>query len=201
MTFAQDLVDKALSEWEFFGRGLIRLNGTEIEGIKEYKDGAWQRIGDYWQFIGGSYKNLTGKDRGYPWSAAFISFCMNEAGAGKKFKYSAGHATYINESIKARNAKDKNALYMAKHKKEVALKAGDLIGYWRGDKKITIENALKTGWYKSHTDIVVEVKKNFALVVGGNVDHSVTIKEVRVNSNGQLTDIHKNWFVVMSLQA
>lgn len=73
-------------------------------------------------------------------------------------------------------------------------------GCWRSSKRITIDNALAVGWYQSHTDIVMEVKNKFALIVGGNVSHSVTMREVRVNAQGRLTDTQNNWFVVMDLQ-
>lgn len=194
------LVDFALGEWDFFGRAQYNLNGTTVDGKKEHQDGAWQRIGDYWKAIGGPYANLTGKDTGTPWSAAFISFCMRQAGAGSKFDYSAGHATYINAAIRAANAGNANAAFRAFKKSDHALQPGDLVGYWRGTTPISIDNALNIGWYQSHTDLVVEVGDKFVYVVGGNVGHSVTRKQLRTNASGNLVDTGYKWFVVMKNQ-
>ena len=195
--FTAKLIEFLLQEWSFFGNPEIRLNGTVKDGLKEYQDGAWQRVADYWEFIGGPYKNLTGKDRGTPWSAAFISFAFNQAGAGNLFPYSAGHATYINQAIRNFDNTQLNAPIVGRKLKHYPLQPGDLIGYWRGDRKITVENARRIGWYQSHTDIVVEVGRNHAYVIGGNVMHSVTRRQVRLNNNGELTDRRKNWFVAI----
>lgn len=198
--FTEKLIAIATDEWEFFGRQEWRLNGTATDGKKEYQDGAWQRVGDYWSFIAKShpsFKNLTGKDRGFPWSAAFISFCFDAAGAGNKFPYSPGHATYINKAIG--NAKNgaANAAIVGHKLANYVLKPGDLIGYWRGGTAVTFDNALQIGWYQSHTDIVVEVGNKVARSIGGNVGHSVTKREVKLNAAGNLTDASENWFVVV----
>lgn len=194
-SFTTKLVAVGEREWEFFGRSRIGLDGTSVVGRKEYHDGAWQRIADYWQFIGGAYKNLTGKDRGTPWSAAFISWCMNEAGAGKKFPYSAGHATYINQAIA--NMGSPNKPVVAHDLASYSPKPGDLIGYWRGATPVTIQTARRLGWYESHTDIVVDVVGGVATCIGGNVLHSVTKREVKLDDQGKLIDTSSNWFVVI----
>ena len=184
-------------EWDFFGKGEINLNGTTKEGIKEYQDGAWQRIGDYWKFIDGPYKNLTGKDRGTAWSAAFISFAFSESDAGEHFPYSAGHAKYINTSIRNSNNGKYNAPIVGQRLASYKLKPGDLIGYWRGDKKITFDNARKIGWYKSHTEIIVEVGNQYAYSIGGNVNHTVIRRQVKLNKKGEFVDKRENWFVII----
>jgi hypothetical protein len=199
-TFTNRLVNFALGEWDFFERPQYNLNGTTKDGKKEHHDGAWQRIGDYWKKIGGAYVNLTGKDRGTPWSAAFISYCMDKAGADNKFEYSAGHSRYINAAIRAANANNKNAAFRAHRKADHVLKPGDLVGYWRGSTPISIDNALSIGSYQSHTDVVVEVGNKFVYVIGGNVGHSVTRKQLRTNDSGHLVDTGYKWFVVMENQ-
>lgn len=192
-----ELLEVCDGEWNFFGNSVLRLDGTSRVGKKEYDDGAWQRIGDYWKFIGGGYQHLTGKDRGTPWSAAFISWCMKQAGAESKFPYSAGHAKYINQAIK--NVKDgiSDAPIVGHPPKDYTLKVGDLIGYWRGDTKIRFDNATQIGWYESHTDIVVEIEPGVAYTIGGNVMHSVTKRSVKLGPGGNLIDNRENWFVVI----
>lgn len=196
--FTDKLVDVAMDEWRFFGSPYWNIDGTTQDGKKEQEDGARQRIGDYWRPLGGPYANLNGSDHGYPWSAAFISFCMRTAGAGKRFSYSPAHATYINASIRAAAASSKTAAFYGLEPSSQPVSKGDLIGYWRGNTKITVKTALQTGWYQSHTDIVTEVGKGFAYVIGGNVGHSVTRKQVKLNTAGILTDERYSWFVLMS---
>ena len=79
--------------------------------------------------------------------------------------------------------------------KTYVLKPGDLIGYWRGAKAITLDNALQVGWYESHADIVVEIGSGFAHTIGGNVMHSVTKREVKLSAASELIDQSENWFV------
>lgn len=130
MTFVKDLIAVANREWEFFGEDLgtndhhvqaLGQDGTvhliDKEAYGKYND----RIATYWQAIPApSYKRLLkiyGKDhtrldgtlRNLAWSAAFISFCMKEAGAGDAFPYSSGHATWIVASIKNRLKNKLNA--------------------------------------------------------------------------------------------
>ena len=195
MTITRQLLEKCAEEWEFFNRSRINANGSSIVGLREYDDGAWQRIGDYWQELGGGYANLTGRDRGVPWSAAFISWLMRQAGAGNAFPYSAGHATYINAAI--RNANQGSGKLIGHKLRDYAPKPGDLIGYWRGERPITVDNARRIGWYQSHTDIVVAVDGRTAYSIGGNVMHSVTKRAVKLNANGLIIDRRNNWFVVV----
>jgi hypothetical protein len=190
-----DLIDACNNEWEFFGRSTITANGASTVGLREYDDGAWQRVGDYWRALGGPHQNLTGKDRGVPWSAAFISWVIREAGAGTQFPYSAGHATYINQAI--RDAGNANAPLAGHKLNAYAPQPGDLIGYWRGQKPITVDNARQVGWYQSHTDIVVAVDNGVLHSIGGNVMHSVTRRAVKINSQGLVIDKRENWFVVI----
>ena len=202
--FTKRLVEAALDEWEFFGRSIKKLDGTSRVGKVEYQDGVYMRVNDYWKLVHEKYKpgygHLTGKDRGWAWSAAFISFCMDEAKAGSDFKYSAGHAHYINAGIRAMNAGDTDAIYRAHKRNAYSLKEGDMVAYWRGEKQISIDNALKIGWYQSHCDIVTKVGDRFVDVIGGNVMHSVTKKRLRTNKDGQLTDTSEKWFVVLECQ-
>lgn len=202
--FTNQLAQVAIDEWEYFDRSVKRLDGTTRIGKVEYQDGVFMRVNEYWKLVHQKYKpqfsHLTGKDRGWPWSAAFVSFCMDAANAGSVFRYSSGHAIYINAAIRAMNANDKSAIYRAHKRNDYTLKLGDMVAYWWGNKKISLNNALQIGWYNSHCDIVTNVGINFVEVIGGNVMNSVTKKELRTNSAGQLTDTSEKWFVVLECQ-
>jgi hypothetical protein len=129
------------------------------------------------------------------WSAAFISYCMQMAGAGSNFPYSSGHATWMVQSIKnRRNGKLKAAL-VGFRLGEILLKPGDLVARPRQD-GITYDNPVAKGWFISHSDIVVEVDKQngVAYVVGGNVGQSVSKAKVTIDSDGNLND-KDGWMV------
>lgn len=191
------LIATAESEWRFFGCDQTRLDGTAIDGRKEYQDGAWQRIGNYWHEIGGGYANLTGRDRGYPWSAAFISFCFKSSGAGARFPYSPAHSRFINAAIRNHDEDKPDAPLVGHKLADHVLKPGDLIGYWWGSEPIAFDTARRIGDYHSHTEIVVEVENRVARSIGGNVSHSVMLREVRLDAAGHLADGSANWFVAI----
>jgi hypothetical protein len=204
MSFRSALIAAASEEWEFFGRGTRSLSGATRVGRREYDDGAWQRVNAYWQCVHALYRpqygHLTGRDRGWPWSAAFVSFCMQRAGAGGAFAYASGHARYINAALRAAAAGDGDALYRARRVKDVSPAPGDLVGYWWGETPVTFDNALALGWYNSHIDIVVETAPGRIDVIGGNVSDSVLRKSLRCNAQGRLTDARHPWFVVLQCQ-
>lgn len=117
--------------------------------------------------------------------------------AGSKFPYSAGHAKYINHAINNTKNGATASPILGHPLQGYKLKVGDLIEYWRGDKKITFDNATQIGWYQSHTDIVAEIGNGVAYTIGGNVMHSVTKRAVKLGSNGELTDKRENWFLAI----
>lgn len=184
----------ARQEWERFGQQTIDKTNTLVhKGGQESEDPYWERIGDYWKAVG--FPNLTGKDTNEPWSAAFISWVMKEAGMGSRFSYSEWHATYIRNSIIARKQGDKQFAYWGYRLRERAPQVGDLVGYARQG-GITYDYQPVT--YSSHTDLVVAVRPGEIDVIGGNVKDSVSLKTVATDSQGFITDKNQRWFVVMA---
>ena len=182
--FKRRVREIALKEWQFFNRGTK----------KEYENVAYQRVGDYWKQ--GLGRNLDGRDRDAPWSAAFISWVMKKAGAGNKFKYSASHSVYIREAIKNRKNNVPHAGFKGYKINEVAPKVGDLVCASRG------KDAGKVGYdttrsYSSHCDIVVATRPGEIDVIGGNVKNSVWKRPLKIDSQGKLIDRKKPWFVVI----
>ena len=196
--FADTPVDNALrivrQEWERFGKQTIDKTNTIVhKGGQESEDPYWKRVGDYWKSVG--FPNLTGKDTNEPWSAAFISWVMKEAGMGDRFSYSEWHATYIRNSIIARKNGDKHFAYWGYRLSERAPKVGDLVGYARQG-GITFDYQPLT--YSSHTDLVVEVRPHEIDVIGGNVKDSVSLKTLATDDKGRIIDKNQRWFVVMA---
>ena len=193
-TVTDKAVDIATREWKFFGQQTIGKNGKLSRmGHREADEGYWQRVGTYWKE--GVGLDLTGKDTDEPWSAAFISYVMKEAGAGYRFRLSEWHAHYIREAIHARQAGDTSYGYWGYRLSERAPQVGDLVGYARQD---GIDFDVQPETYKSHTDLVVAVRPGEIDVIGGNVADSVTLKTLATDKEGKLVDKHQKWFVVLA---
>ena len=87
--YKKNIVKRANEEWARFGYDTSGKDGKKIKtGAKEYDEGFWQRVGDYWREALG--KRYTGKDRDVAWSSAFISWVMAKSGGlfGIPFKKS-----------------------------------------------------------------------------------------------------------------
>lgn len=195
--FANRATTLALQEWGFFGKQMYNINGQQptdalghyIRGHHETEDGWYQRIGIYWKDgVGISGRDgrtvMNAKGDRWPWSAAFISWVMKEAGAGRRFHYSGQHSEYIFSTIAALNKQDMNVGYWCYRLSDMKPSVGDIVCYAR-EAGVDYDNQ-KNGNYSGHCDIVVEVNRNEIIVVGGNVGDSVTRRPIGLNINGYL---------------
>jgi hypothetical protein len=180
--------------------------------------GHWERIGEYWwlgQDANRRESAWTGmhdengqeidesRDDYYAWSAAFISYVMRTAGAGSRFPYSPSHDVYINIAKEMKLGRTSGWVVMAERLDHYAPVPGDLICYSRERHKLTYEK-LPRRRFAGHCDIVVARDKAQISVIGGNVDHAVTMKHVPVTTDGLLADpgdrvldARYPWFVVL----
>jgi hypothetical protein len=130
-----------------------------------------------WNALGGNAVNWV-----EPWSAAFISWVMCEAGLGDEaqFRRSVAHRRYIDQAIAARDGEAPESAFVAYDSGEMAIGPGDLICRsragldYRGlaDRRRDLGMAAAT-----HCDIVVKMdeRANRILVIGGNVFQSVSL--------------------------
>lgn len=195
--FGTDLVRRAIAEWEFFGKdegsGDHKAKSKQKETVEPYSS----RIGDYWMsisdsdydslvngFAGGKGK-LDGTITALPWSAAFISYCMQVAGAGAEFPYAPGHATWIVLAIRNKQKDNLDAPLVGYEPGDLPVALGDLVGVSR-QKGVTYANAVEKGWFTAHTDIVVEVDTAGGkfYTIGGNVGQSVSRKTFPLDEDG-----------------
>lgn len=184
--FTENAASIAIDEWRFFGEQRYNRSGGIIHsGHKEGEDGWWQRVGLYWEKIGRD--DLDGRDHDWPWSAAFISWVMRQAGAEDRFSYSASHATYISKSIRDRNQGNANALYWGYRLNERKPQVGDLVCWDRDPDKVVDYDRQYLGNYSSHTDLVVSVGTNEIEIIGGNVGNSVTRRPLVLSAEGYRT--------------
>jgi hypothetical protein len=117
-----------------------------------------------------------------PWSAAFISWVMCEAGLGTsdQFQRAIAHHAYIDQAIRARDGRAPQAAYAAYDPGETAITPGDMLCSSRRPAYRTIaERRRQPGvGARSHCDIVVKVDaaRERILVIGGNVRGAVSLK-------------------------
>jgi hypothetical protein len=185
--FGDEVVRIANEEWVFFGNHVYDQDDGYLE---EGDDRAWQRIAEeYWQTQGIERIDIDTleevRDPNNPWSAAFISWVMQEAGAGDQFNYSQRHAEYINQAIEDRES---DAAFIRYRIEEYSPQVGDLIGANRSeDDGITVTYDTAVGNdYASHVDIVVATRDGEIDVIGGNVEQSVTLRTLQVDPEGKL---------------
>lgn len=115
-----------------------------------------------------------------PWSAAFVSWVMCEAGLGEvaQFDRDIAHRVYIDQAIRARDGAVRGAAYRAYDPGEQPIAPGDLLCNARGgtryrtvaDRRADLGEGAAT-----HCDIVVRVGEDRINVIGGNVINGVTL--------------------------
>ena len=175
------LLAEAIEEWIRFERG---------DG-REHHAPFFEHVGEMWRSLGMS---LDGKDRDVPWSAAFISFVVRNAGY-HGFRFAAAHARYIHQSIVARLEQDAAPPFWGFRLSEHRPRLGDLVCQWRFDRR-AFDDAITSDAFKSHCDIVVEVRDTFVRAIGGNVSQSVAMKTFSLDDDGLLKDANRVFAVL-----
>ena len=191
--FTDQVVNLCEQEYDLFGRG------TKME----WMNGAYQRVGDYWNQLAtiDKYKDWKGyngrsdvvftnnglvkKNKNQPWSAAFISWVAFHAGASNNFRYSPSHSTYIVAALRAAKSANSTEKFIARRHEDYKPKVGDLIACERRpDVDPNFDNYIdyvKQKKYEAHCDFVVEVGTNKLSVIGGNISNTVTRREWPTN--------------------
>lgn len=194
-SFSFKLISICEAEYKKFG------NGT----LKEYEDEVYKRVGHYWLELAKTeqYKSWSGyngksgvkfsssgkilSNKNQPWSAAFISFVMREAGAGSSFSYAPSHSVYIVKALEAAKKATSKELFVARRHKSYSPKLGDLIACERQPKVNpnfdTYKAYASAGKYEAHCDIVTEVHSSHLITIGGNVSNSVSKKKWALDEN------------------
>jgi len=215
------VVEIALREWRAFGQAVD--DGTtqpDAATAPERAQGLWQRVGEYWWLglnAGAPESGWTGKhdargavfpaseDGQFAWSAAFVSYVMRVAGAGRRFPYAASHWEYIDA---ARRAADRpgGIVVVAASPETYVPQPGDMICQGRGRASALRYEHLPAGPFPAHCDIVVGRTAEGVDVIGGNVRNAVAMKRVPTTPDGRLVrpdgsvvDPAHPWMVVLRL--
>ena len=200
------IVDLAVQEWAYFGFIVVDQTVVEASGSGQPRRRRRRRpgraesarvadsIAGYWTvtpqggWIIGEQNDAWRGPRGvgsrwrYPWSAAFVSWVMCEAGLGESalFRRAVAHHVYIDQAIRARRADAPNAAFAAYDVGEAPVAPGDLLCSARRPAYRSIaERRRQLGvGARTHCDIVVKVEpsRRRILAVGGNVRGAVSLK-------------------------
>ncbi len=196
--FRANAVAIVLREWRAFGQAMDddppNTRPDAGENRPDRQPGMWERVGDYW-FIGqddgtrtqdwtskydGTGTEFPPGDDPHAWSAAFISYVMRVAGAGSRFPYTPVHSYYINAAVEGGYAIKAYPL------QDYAPLPGDLVCMGRGFAATMHFSNLPAPTFPAHCDMVVRTTPGQDVVIGGNVDGSVTLKHVPVTNDGKL---------------
>jgi Uncharacterized protein conserved in bacteria (DUF2272) len=202
----------AIDEWQLWGSRVddnpLAYRPSSPQAIPERQQGFWQRVGEYWwqgMNAGGRDARLTGKYIGpgrvfpvsekgdYAWSAAFISYVMRIAGAGREFPYAPDHAAYINAAVRG-----KSPLLTAENPATYAPQPGDLICFartWAGN--LRFQDLPTKGFFPAHCGIVTGISASGVDMVGGNVDNAVVLTHIAATSDGKLSNQFIPWLVIL----
>lgn len=205
MPFVDDLIAVARREWTRWGGPVERLNGTLVSFVSdrmENKPPYWAYVGDYWRAVDSDRDGRSSQ----AWSAAFISYCFEEAQAGDRFPYDQNHSKYV-AAIESGNF----AGLAVRDPGTTALLLGDLIWASRtGDECRTPPATFAAAraelrriyqgvasTFCSHSDVVVGVRAGEVDVIGGNVKQAVTRTTYKLDVQGRISDGRRNFIGVI----
>ena len=197
------IVSVAVQEWAFFGFPIVEPDADEFDqpgsgrrsrlsaedsarvaaSIAGYwaitPEGSWivANQNKVWNGPGG-----IGSRWNAPWSAAFVSWVMCEAGlgAGDQFRRAIAHHSYIDQAIRARDGNAPQAAFAAYDSGEAVIEPGDMLCTARrpvyrslADRRRTMGEGART-----HCDVVVKIDDAGGRIfaIGGNVGRSVSMK-------------------------
>src|SRR5262245_24052152 len=198
------IVDVAIQEWAFFGFPIADY--TALEDVPftfvgrfpalppEEASRVAASVAGYWAATPQGAMMIARQNRAWsepwgidgrwadPWSAAFVSWVMCEAGLGEasQFQRAIAHWNYIDQAIRARDGAAPNAGFVAYDIGEQPIGPGDLLCSSRRPAYRSIaERRRQLGiGARAHCDIVVKVDEpgQRIFAIGGNVRRSVTLK-------------------------
>ena len=189
------LLGAAAHYWTLFDRG----NGKEnVQPFKNFVLTMWDEL------PASRPPNDDTSHPNFPWSAVGMSAFVRKAASYPTFKASSGHHRYIKDSVRARFANDNGAPFWGFRLTERKPEVGDLVVQWRQvprsfDFVRSVADSDTT--FKSHTDLVCEVKDGFLWSLGCNNGHSVARKRYRLDGNGHLRAENRTFMLMKNVAA
>ncbi len=192
------LAQIATAEWETWQRGKL----TERESV------VFERLVQYWMGVGYARSEAEGRarlsqgtsDLGY-WSAAFISWCVRQAGfTSSQFSFAGAHSTFIAAAYQNR-VQNSSKPFKAYTTAEFAPRVGDIVGRAYDETVPTTIATVKPDTSGYHTDIVVAVDTAAGKLtaIGGNLSESVNARVLQISSKGLLINADPKYFGVIAV--
>jgi hypothetical protein len=202
------IVDIAVQEWTFFGSHTVDVSHTAFnalpQGMSVAQEGSESvapvepamdtTIAGYWSATPDGASVLAKQNAAWyaaggqpvrwvlPWSAAFVSWVMCEAGLGdmRQFQRTIAHREYIDQAIRVRDGQEIYGAYTAYDPGERPIEPGDLLCDVLTTARYqyhTIDDRRRDmgSYAPAHCDIVVKVAADRILVIGGNILGAVTL--------------------------
>jgi hypothetical protein len=215
-------VEIATREWQRFGEQVVYFrygdDGSEtrvIDPVRLWEDDrkAYDALLDYWAAVGedtSSFQTWRGCQGAWaqkcpwqlPWSAAFISYIMVEAGIPEaEFRPDAEHWDYVRHLIS--RSKNPGAMFMPELVEEYAPRAGDLVCKTRAGatppdpRKLIAEPTKFGGSLPMHCDFVVANNGDSIEAIGGNVLNSVSKSMLPASDGKLMAGRAGQWFIIL----
>ncbi len=200
----QAIVNRAKAEWQFFGRQTVVIRGPDesIPHVGNWEDDGRvysDRVNLYWRAAG--KPSLDGMDCKDPWSAAFISWVMENSGVPRsQFPPASAHWVYLANLID--QAPYPGRWFVPRRVQDYSPEPGDLICASRGLTRPETFNGYTSpsqlAGYNTHCDLVVEKSGQTVDAIGGNVRNSVSRTTLELDGQGHLRPVPRRpWFVIM----
>jgi hypothetical protein len=196
----------AWKEWSRFGRSTVVYGGqangyVNRNGVTERSEPLASRVGDYWGACG--HPEWNGRTQSRPWSGAFVSWVMKDAGVSPRdFPPNGRHGGYLSSLYE----RQRSGAFTLHGPHDYSPKPGDLVcagtagASWKGADFKTAKKRIDST--VSHCDVVTEVRGGFAHAVGGNIKNSVTMSLYPVDGRGRLMNVQgRPWMLVAENRA
>jgi hypothetical protein len=214
---AAHLVSVAMREWRDWGETMVdATDGTarlEHEGTTELDTAPFDaraRVHHYWALGLGTADQPGAAPRpNAPWSAAFISFLMQQIGVvAPSFAGNAAHARYLRALLAREREGGDEAQFELLPAEETPTKPGDLLCGPRNISRLrdritllrmdTVDDLQNLT--SAHCDVVagIDRRARIARVIGGNVFDSVAMTRLPLTADGRLIrTLARPWFLVV----
>lgn len=154
-----------------------------------------KQIAKYWGDLGFKFPGV-----GTAWSAVFVSWCVQQAGADKsEFTFSPAHSQFVYEAIQ--NGLKQTGVFRAFAVDSYGPNLGDIIHNNRNGASLDFDYARTHKSYQSHSAIVIDVgvdgQGGYAMTIGGNESDSVRRKIVRLDNKGRIKQRTSNPFIAV----
>ena len=187
---AARLLRAAAFYWEEFARGRGK-EGDDGSGSSPRGPNYKKMVLEMWDALGGGRPpNDNTSHDDWPWSAAGMSAFVRKAGEGggyADFRFSNGHHAFIKHSVRQREDDNASGPFWGHRLREHKPLIGDLVVRWRGGVRTydAVKAIMKTSTtFKSHTDVVCEIRDTYLWALGANNSNSVGRVKYALDGDG-----------------